>query len=477
MNEEMKQDLYQSVQYIAETYLSAYQNVSAQKAVTVADKDVIRRLRNKSFPKEGRPLRNVIEEMTEDVYTNQAVMQHPRFFAFVPSPATPISWLADVMTYSYNPHAGSWLQSSGASCIEQEVIRWLCRQAGYPESAGGLFVSGGSMSNLTALITARNVQLSEDEYSIGTAYLSGQTHSCVARGLRIMGLRTDQMKHIPADENYRMDITCLEQEIIKDKASGKKPFVVIATAGTTNTGSVDPLHEIADLCEKHNMWMHVDGAYGGSILVSPKYRHILDGISRADSITWDAHKWLFQTYGCSMVLLKKEQYLVNCFSTHPEYLKDAVIENDQTNYWDWGPELTRPARSLKLWFTIQTLGTQKLSQMVEHGVQTAEWFEQELRNHQDWEIVTSAQLAIVNFRYAPDSFSAERLNKMNEIISQKMVSNGFACILTTHLKDLTVLRICAIHPDTTKDDIEKTIRLLIHYADESKMEVKEQKQG
>lgn len=468
MNEAMKKELYQSVQYIAQNYLSAYDDVSEKRAVTVADEDTIERIRNTGFPKTGRPLKAVIDEMLEDVYTNQAIMQHPRFFAFVPSPATPISWLADILTYSYNPHAGSWLQSSSASCIEQEVIKWLCRQAGYPDSAGGLFVSGGSMSNLTALITARNVKLSENEYTDGVAYLSGQTHSCVARDLRIMGLRSDQIKNIPVDDNYCMNIAHLEQEITKDIKAGKKPFVVAATAGTTNTGSIDSLHDIADLCEKYNIWMHVDGAYGGSVLVSPKYRHLLDGISRADSITWDAHKWLFQTYGCSMVLMKEERHLINCFSTHPEYLKDAVTENDQKNYWDWGPELTRPARSLKLWFTIQTLGTDKLSQMVEHGIQLAEWAEHEIRKYREWEIITPARLAIVNFRYAPADIDEQLSDRINARISQRMIDDGFACVLTTKLKGKTVLRICAIHPDTTEDDMRNTVRLLVDYAKQEK---------
>lgn len=472
MNESMKKELYQSVQYIAQNYLSAYDNVSEQRAVTIADEDTIKKIRNIGFPKNGRPLKNVIDEMVKEVYTNQAIMQHPRFLAFVPSPATPISWLADVLTYSYNPHAGSWLQSSSASCIEQEVIKWLCQQAGYPNSAGGLFVSGGSMSNLTALITARNVKLSENEYAKGVAYLSRQTHSCVARDLRIMGLLTEQIKNIPSDDKYCMDISHLEQEIIKDTKAGKKPFVVVATAGTTNTGSIDSLNEIADLCEKYNMWMHVDGAYGGSVLVSPKYKHLLDGISRANSITWDAHKWLFQTYGCSMVLMKNGRYLINCFSTHPEYLKDAVIENDQTNYWDWGPELTRPARSLKLWFTIQTLGTEKLSQMVEHGIQLAEWAENEIKKYQEWEIITPAQLAIVNFRYSSTDLDEHLLDMINARISQKMIDDGFACVLTTKLKGKTVLRICAIHPDATEDDMRNTVRLLVDYAKQVKSEYK-----
>lgn len=474
MNESMKSELYQSIQYIAQSYLSSYESVSDQRAVTIADKETIKRLRNIGFPKTGRPLKSVIDEMIDEVYANQAIMQHPRFFAFVPSPATPVSWLADVLTYSYNPHAGSWLQSSSASCIEQEVIQWLCQQAGYPDSAGGLFVSGGSMSNLTALITARNVKLTENEYADGIAYLSGQTHSCVTRNLRIMGLRSEQIRNISTDDEYRMNVTQLEQEIIKDIKKGKKPFVVVATAGTTNTGSVDPLHDIADLCEKYDLWMHVDGAYGGSVLISPKYKHLLDGINRADSITWDAHKWLFQTYGCSMILMKEERHLINCFSTHPEYLKDAVTENDQRNYWDWGPELTRPARSLKLWFTIQALGTEKLSQMVEHGIQLAEWAESEIKKYPVWEIITPAQLAIVNFRYASYHFDEHELELINAKISQKIIEDGFACVLTTKLNGKTVLRICAIHPDATEADMRNTIHLLNHYANETGSEYKKQ---
>ena len=375
------------------------------------------------------------------------------------------------MTYSYNPHAGSWLQSSSASCIEQEVTKWFCRQAGYPKTAGGLFVSGGSMSNLTALVAARNTKLSEDEYVDGVAYLSGQTHSCVARGLRIIGLRSEQIKNIPCDDNFRMDVKCLEKEIIKDLKAGKKPFLVIATAGTTNTGSIDPLHRIADLCEQYNMWLHVDGAYGGSILVSKEYRHLLNGISRADSITWDAHKWLFQTYGCSMILFKNRRHFVECFSTHPEYLKDAVIEDGQTNYWDWGPELTRPARSLKLWLTLQTLGTDRLSDMVGHGVKLAEWAEDEIRKQPDWEIVSPAQLAIVNFRYSPKGFSTQQCDELNTKISRQMIDSGYACVLTTKLKDKTVLRICAIHPEATEIDMRNTVRLLAKYALEARSEL------
>lgn len=471
MNKKTKEELYQSVQTIAEAYLSSYASMRSQKTVTVADDTTIQKLRSIGFSKEGHPLPAVIDEMIETVYANQAIMQHPRFFAFVPSPATPLSWIGDVLTDSYNPHAGTWLESSSASCLEQETIKWLCQQAGYPKTAGGLFVSGGSIANLTALVAARHAKLTEDEYADGVAYLSEQTHFSAAKALRIMGLRSKQIRIIPCDDQFRMDTKRLEKEISLDINAGKKPFLVAATAGTTNAGCIDPLHQIADICERYKMWFHVDGAYGASVLVSKEYRHLLDGISRADSITWDAHKWLFQTYGCSMVLFKDRTHLVECFSSNPEYLKDAVAENGEINYWEWGIELTRPARSLKLWLTLQTLGTDKISDMVTHGIKLAERAENIIREQADWEIITPAQLAVVNFRYAPKGFTPQQLDELNANISHKIMEDGFACVLTTSLKGKTVLRICSIHPETTEDDMRNTINLLDKFAHEAKAEL------
>lgn len=471
MNPKTKEELNQSVQTIAEAYLLSYADVRSQKTVTIADDATIQKLRSIGFSKEGRPLNAVIDEMIKTVYANQAIMQHPRFFAFVPSPATPLSWIGDVLTDSYNPHAGTWLESSSASCLEQETIKWLCQQAGYPKTSGGLFVSGGSIANLTALVAARHANLTEDEYADGVAYLSEQTHFSAAKALRIMGLHSKQIRIIPCDDQFRMDTERLEKEILQDIKTGKKPFLVAATAGTTNAGCIDPLHQIADICERYKLWFHVDGAYGASVLVSKEYRHLLDGISCADSITWDAHKWLFQTYGCSMVLFKDRKHLVECFSSKPEYLKDAVAEDGEINYWEWGIELTRPARSLKLWFTLQTLGTDKISDMVTHGIKLAEYAEDMIREQPDWEIITPAQLAVVNFRYAPEGFTSQQLDELNAKISHKMMEDGFACVLTTNLKGQTVLRICSIHPETTEDDMYNTIKLLDKYACEAKAEL------
>ncbi len=464
MNQEPNQQLGEIIEQFIHSYMAENNNIRSQKVINTADEDTIAHLRGIGFPKKGRPIKEVVNEMRKNVYPYQTFMQHPRFFALVPSPMSLYSWLGDIMTSAYNTHAGSWMLSSSASLLEGEVIRWMCDKAGYPDTAGGLFLSGGSLSNLTALAAARNAKLSEQEYAIGTAYVSDQTHSSVAKGLRILGFRSDQIRKIPSDKNFRMDVSALEKKVIEDQTAGMKPFAIIATAGTTNTGSIDPLNEIADLCEKHNIWLHVDGAYGASILASSKYKSLLSGISRSDSITWDAHKWLMQTYSCSVVLAKENQQLRNCFSTHPEYLKDAETNEEHINYWDLGPELTRPARSLKLWVTLQALGTDAVGEAIEHGVQLAEWAEDEIKKHNHWEIVSPAQLAIVNFRYAPAGLSEQELDSLNKKISKEMVTNGYASVFTTQLNGKTVLRICAIHPDTTEHEIRNTIQLLSNIA-------------
>lgn len=430
----------------------------------VSGDKTIEKLRNTGIPVKGRNIREVYEQMVDDVYSHQSHLQHPRCFSFVPSPVSPYSWMGDFMTSVCDPHAGSWMLSSGASCIEQEVIKWMCGLAGYPQSAGGIFVSGGSMANLTALTAARDAKLSDKERGNAIAYVSCQTHSSVAKGLRIIGFFASQIRMIPTDAAFCMDMKELQKAVEKDLSDGKRPFAVIATAGTTNTGSIDPLLEISALCKEYDMWMHVDGAYGASVLVSEKYRERLKGIELSDSISWDAHKWLMQTYGCSAVLVRNQKNLLRSFATHPEYLKDAEAKEGQINFWDLGPELTRPARCLKLWITLQIMGTEAVGKMIEHGFQLADWAQDELMKYKDWEIVSPAQQAIVNFRYAPEGMNETQLDEINQELSREISGSGYAGIVTTELNGKKVLRICALHPETTELDMRTTIRLLNQYA-------------
>lgn len=441
-------------------------DIVEQPVIQEADAQQIEKIKQIGFPFKGRPVEEVVNEMENEIFKYGGNANHPRFFSFVPGPASCVSWLGDVMTTAYNVHAGGSKMAPTVNCAEQETIRWLADQAGFGEKAGGIFVSGGSMANVTALIAARDRKLDDEHLHLGTAYISDQTHSCVAKGLRVIGISNKRIRVIPTNENFEMISSELEKTIAKDIADGYIPFAIIGTAGTTNTGSIDPLKEISTIAKKYDIWFHVDAAFGGSALISPKYKGILSGIEEADSIAWDAHKWLFQTYGCAAVLVKDLRNLYDSFHVSPEYLKDLNDEQEAVNNFDIGIELTRPARGLKLWLTLQVLGTELMSSAVEQGFKLAKWVEEDISSKPNWEIVSHAQLAMVNFRFAPQDLSEAQKDELNNRVSEKINASGFAALFTTILHNKTVVRFCGIHPETTSEDIAETCNLLDQYANE-----------
>ena len=464
------------VKDFAERSVDYYNTLPEQPVCHPAGKKTMDALKRQTIPEEGRSVEKVYGEMIREAYSHVIPVQHPRSFSCVPSTASMISWLGDVMTSMYNPHAGCRINAPAADLIEKKLIRWMCDLAGYPEQSGGLFVSGGSMANLTALTAARDSRLSFEERSRAVVYVSDQTHSSVAKGLLVIGFRMDQIRKMTTDETFRMDAAALESAVTEDAAVGRKPFAVVASAGTTNTGSVDPLTEIAAVCRKYGMWMHVDGAFGASALLSGQQRKKLSGIKFSDSLSWDAHKWMMQTYSCSAVLIRDRSALVRSFAAHPEYLMDAETSADGVEFWDLGPELTRPARGLKLWITLQTLGSREMGRAVDHGCAMADLAEKLIRRLPGWEIVSPAQLGVLNFRYVPqagrkgrniaginadpDVKSDAETDEINREISRRITEGGFAQIFTTELHARKVLRMCTIHPETTEEDIRETVSWL-----------------
>lgn len=441
-------------------------NLHSQKVTWNMDDHQAEKIKKIGIPADGRPVDEVVKEMMKEVYHYRGNANHPRFFGFVPGPASSLSWLGDIMTSAYNIHAGGSKLAPMLNCIEQEVIQWLCSQVGYKEHPGGVFVSGGSMANITALTAARDRKLNEENLHLGVAYISDQTHSSVAKGLRIIGIPNSRIRVIPTNDNFEMKMREFKEAVEEDKEKGLLPFVAIGTAGTTNTGSIDPLEEMAEICKTHGMWFHIDGAFGASVLLSPKYRHLLQGTALSDSISWDAHKWLFQTYGCAMVLVKDIRHLYHSFHVSPEYLQDVEGDLDHINPWDIGMELTRPARGLKLWLTLQVLGTDLIGSAIEQGFQSVLWAQEALEKLDHWEIVSKAQLSVINFRYKTDDLTEEELDILNEQAAEKLLASGYAAIFTTVLKGKKVLRICALHPETTRTDIQTTIHMLDSFAKE-----------
>lgn len=454
--EEIKQVLNQFV----DEMLTQDEQLKAAPVRKPADASIRQKIAAKPIPREGRPLTTAVSEMLTDIYAYGDNMRHPRHFGFVPGPSSLVSWLGDVLSSAYNVHAAEWTVSPTAVEIEQKLVRWFCDKVGYGPKASGVFVSGGSMATLTALVAARHKILTPENQHLGTAYISNQTHSSVIKDLHVIGLSDRQIRKIPVDADFRLDVNALKKTIMQDKANGAIPFLVIATAGTTNTGSIDPLKDITAICRNFNMWLHVDGAFGASILLSQRYRHVLDGIAAADSVSWDGHKWLFQTYSSSMVLVKDKADLLNSYYAHPEYLKDLESKHAHFNPADMSIELTRPARALKLWLTLQVLGSDKIGAAIDHGVEMTQYAEKVLRNVPQVEITSPAQLAMITFRYAPQNLSEAQQDELNQQISQKMLATGFAGVYTTELNGHKVLRLCIINPNTAETDIKATIQKL-----------------
>lgn len=448
--------VFQTVERIMQCFQSADFQLKDEPIVKLADTNKVVTFRKYAIPGEAHPVDQVLKEAFE-IFDYRLRMNHPRFFGFIPAAVSPLSWLGETFTTAFNAFAGSRLQSSGPSCIEQNLIDWLASKAGLPSTAGGLMVSGGSMANLTAMVLARDCKLPQNQRYKGVAYVSEQTHSSIAKGLRILGFEEEQIRKIPTDTIFRMDTSALKAAIKSDRDAGLSPFVVIASCGTTNTGTIDPLKEIVHIGRDEGLWIHVDGAYGASALLSTSRSALLDGIAGVDSISWDAHKWLFQTYGCGMLLVREKAHLLRSFSTDAEYIRDAAETDDIPNFWNFGIELTRPARAMKLWFTLRTLGLDVIGAAIDHGMELAECAQSAIQRLPNWEITSQASLAVVTFRFVPPHKSEDELDNLNSDISQRLVAEDIAGILTTKLKGKVVLRICSLSPLMTKIEMESVI--------------------
>lgn len=417
-----------------------------------------KRLRE-SVPEKGMDMDRVLSTLQDEVFDNIMHLDHPRFFGYVSSPSNFVSVMADTLAAGFNVFAGTWMEASGPAMIELITIDWLCQLCGMPASSGGLFVSGGSVANLTALAVARNQQLREG-VDHGVVYVSDQTHSSIERAMKILGFTKDVLSIIPSDENFRLSTGELENAVKTHRQEGKNPFCVVATAGSTNTGAVDPLPEIAELCRRENLWLHVDGAYGAPAIITEKGQALLTGLGEADSITIDPHKWMFQPYEASCILVKDFKALKEMFHILPEYLKDLQGEEEEINFYDYGIQLSRSFKALKLWMSIKIFGLENFREAVNKGMALAELAGQIVEELPDWELVTTPQLGMLNFRYVPPGYSAEVLETVNRNLVAEMSKDGFALLSSTVLKGSTVLHMCTINPRTTEDDIVQTIRRL-----------------
>jgi aromatic-L-amino-acid decarboxylase len=419
-----------------------------QPPVRTAERSDLEALLREPPPEEPGDLDAAVDLLAREVLTNMQHSQHPRYFARVPSPSNGVAALGDALAAGFNVFATSWAGGSGPTVLELVVVDWLRELCALPDGTEGVLLSGGSVSALTALAAARG------ERGGDVAYLSDQTHASNARALRILGV--PHVRVLPSDDAFRLSPVTVRAAIAEDRAAGRAPFCVIATAGTTNTGAVDPLAELAALCRDEALWFHVDGAYGAPAALTPRGRALLDGLQEADSLCLDPHKWLFQPVEAGCLLVRRPGALARTFAMAPEYLRD--VAGGEVNLRDRGPQLSRGTRAIKLWLTVKAFGVGALRDGVARGIELAERAQAALEATPGWEIVTPAQLGVVTFRRGDDDV-------LTAALADRMVADGYAAPSSTVLRGRPALRLCTINPRTTDAEIDETVARLTRLAE------------
>ena len=451
---------------VVDAVVAHFETQDQKLPVANATRKQMDQLFSEEVPENPMPANDVLKFVLENVMTQSNVMTHPKSYAFVPGPSNYISVMSDTLATGFNIFAGGWVGSAGAAGIEITTLNWMLKLFNFPvKKGGGIFTSGGSMANLTALATARKVKCGED-FSSAVIYLSDQAHSSNIKAINILGFRKEQIRIIPTDMEFKFSINKLKNAIARDKIEGLKPFCLIASSGTTNTGTVDPLEELADICKKENIWLHVDGAFGGAAILSKNGKKLLKGIEKVDSITIDPHKWLFQPYEIGCLLVRDHKWLKGTFTEKPVYLRDIEGNESEINFYDHGIELTRHFRALKFYMSIKTFGLKAFREAIDYNIGLAGQVEAELRKSDKWEVVSPATLAIINFRYNPvkEKLSEKKLDQINQKISAKMIASREALLVTTILLGQVVLRMCLINPRTTPEDVKSTLALCEKFA-------------
>lgn len=453
--EEMKQYGYQVIDTIVEHFTTE----NKKKPVALASREEMDLLFKTEAPENPTNYKEVLDFVTKKVLPNSNIVTHPKSYSFVPGPSNYVSVMADTLATGFNIFSGGWAASPAAAELEIVSMSWLLKLFKFPPiKGGGIFTSGGSMANLTALVTARR-QRCGDNFSNAIIYLSDQAHSSNIKAIRVLGFKKEQIRIIPTDIEFKMAINKLKNAIAKDRLEGLQPFCIIASAGTTNTGTVDPLTEIAKICKTEKLWFHVDGAYGGAAILSKKGSQLLKGIEKADSLAIDPHKWLYQPYEMGCLLVRDHKWLSETFTEKPEYLRDIEGNTSEINFYDHGIQLTRRFRALKLYMSIKTFGLTAFKNAVTYSIELAESVENYLRKSSSWEVVSPATLAVINFRYNPvgKNINEKKLDAINQKISKQIVDSRNALLVTTILQNQVVLRMCLINPRTTLDDVKETL--------------------
>ncbi len=416
------------------------------------------------LPEDGQPFEEVLAFVCENVMPFPMGNSHPRFYGFINATADPVGILADFLASGMNPNC--WGGDHAATHIEQRVVAWLAQMLGLPETAEGILVSGGSMANFTALAVARRAMTPGNVREEGlagpdrprlTVYASDQVHACVDKAVDLLGIGTRQLRKIETDGSFRIRLEALEAAVAADRRAGFLPAIVVGNAGTVNTGAVDPLAAMADLCARERLWFHVDGAYGALASIVPSLAPLFSGMERADSIAADPHKWLYVPYEAGATLVREPGRFAETFRKFPEYLASDPESPFPGPAWfaERGVELSRGFKALKVWMGLKVHGRRAYAAQIESDVRLAMFLAAEVDRRPDFERLAETVLSIANFRYRPKgrALPDAELDAINRKIINRLVGDGSFFLAPTILKGRTALRVSITNFRTREEDL------------------------
>lgn len=392
---------------------------------------------------------------------------HPRFFGWVHGAGAPGNLLAEIVGAAMNANCGG--RDHIAIYVERQVIAWCKSLFRFPDTASGLIVSGTSMATIIAAKTARDVALdfASRTDGVGTAkltgYVSEQAHSCLARAFDMIGLGTKALRTIPVTSNFEIDVDALRAEIAHDRAAGFHPFFLAGTAGTVNTAAIDPLETLADIAQRERLWLHVDGAFGACAMTSSDLAPRLQGIERADSLAFDFHKWMHVNYDAGCVLMRDEAAHRRAFANRPDYLAANGTALSAGEPWpvDFGPELSRGFRALKVWAHLLEHGTEKVGQAIADNCEVASNLGEKVQAHPDLELLAPVSLNICCLRYIASELDTVQLDALNTAIVAKLQRDGVAAPSTTRIDGRTAIRVNITNHRTRNEDIQILLTAII----------------
>jgi glutamate/tyrosine decarboxylase-like PLP-dependent enzyme len=459
---------------VSEMAVSYLRELPQREAFRRPPEDVADRLLNAPLPQSGASAEEILAHVEAEILPYSLGIGHPRWWGFVRGSAHPVGMAAELLAATMNSNCAGSAQI--ATHLELTVLRWLTELVGYRADAGGLLMSGGSAANFVALAAMRERQLpgtrSRGMASSGyrpTVYATREVHGCVNRAVELLGLGSEVLRWVPVDDDRRMDVGALAEMIAEDRAGGATPICAVATAGTVNSGAVDPLSDIAEVARREGLWFHVDGAYGavGAALaeLADQYR----GLDQADSIVVDPHKWLYVPYEAGAVLVRDPETLHQAFATQADYLE--VQEEDYFNGPLWfherGPQLSRGFRALKVWAVMRHIGMEGYRELWRHDLATAAELRRRAEDHPRLELARSTHLSVCCFRYLPERADQ---NAFNRLLLDRIHRDGRLFVSGTTLEGTFHLRACIINFRSTLDDARIAVETVVELGEELERE-------